>query len=107
MKKAFSFILVLLLTFAFVTASQAFECPTAIKAAQESLAKAEGAAGGAAASVKEQVDKDIAAAKELLKKGEDLHTNAQGLQDHASAVKALYESIAASKEAFYLASKVK
>jgi len=108
MKKVFVIAaLVVVCSLGFVTVSQAFECPKAMEMAQESLKKAEEAAAGAAASVKDQVNKDITAAKESLKKGEDLHKTAKGLQDHASSVKALYESIGASKEAYYLATKVK
>lgn len=107
MKKIFIVALAMLFTFGFVTISQAFECPKVLQMAEKELQKAEEAAAEAAEGIKEQVNKDIAAAKELLQKGQDLHNNAQALSDHATAVKTLYESIGASKEAFYLATKVK
>lgn len=107
MKKLMLIALIAVLSFSFATVSYAFECVKAMDQAQKDLKAAEEASGGAADGVKDQVGKDITAAKELLKKAEDLHKNGKSGQDHAAAVKAAYESIAASKEALYLATKVK
>ncbi|HWP49345.1 MAG TPA: hypothetical protein VNM22_19465 [Candidatus Limnocylindrales bacterium] len=102
MKKLTPFAVLFFFGLVTISTAYAYECPDIYGAAEKALPEAEFFAAKAAPGVKDRVMKELANAKDSIKKAKELHENAKGLEDHLKSIQLSYAALASIKIALYL-----